>query len=127
MATPELRPPETNINSSSHIAAFMSNAKRVYDLGIALPILLYACGFVVLGCYSIEHNLGLQAFPTIQFFSSGAAFLLIFAAVMLVILGLRALVTKYFTWLKRDTAFGQLIKKTGIWIFVGLIAASMTL
>ena len=127
MATPELQSLRTNASPSSPLAAFMSNAKRLYDLGIALPVLLYSCGFVVLGCYSVEHNLGLQAFPTIQFFSSGAAFLLIFSAVMAVVLGMRALVTKYFTWLNRETARGQLIKKMAIWIMLGSIAASVIL
>jgi hypothetical protein len=127
MAAPELQSLGNNASPSTSLAAFMSNAKRLYDLGIALPVLLYSCGFVVLGCYSVEHDLGLQAFPTIQFFSSGAAFLLIFAAVMAVIIGIRVLLAKYFTWLNRETAVGRLMKKMAIWIMLGSVAASVIL
>src|SRR5438309_3435746 len=127
MATPELQSLGTNASPSSSLTAFLSNAKRLYDLGLALPVLLYSCGFVVLGCYSVEHDQGLQAFPTIQFFSSGAALLLIFAVVMAVILGIRALVIKYFTWLNRETALGRLMKKTAIWIMLGSVPASVIL
>ena len=90
-------------------------------------MLLYACGFVVLGCYSIEHTLGLQAFPTIQFFPSGAAFLLILAAVMGIIAALRALITRYFRWLDEETRFGKLIQKTAIWVVPFCIVASVIL
>ena len=127
MATPELQSLGTDASPSSSLTAFLSNAKRLYDLGLALPVLLYSCGFVVLGCYSVEHDQGLQAFPTIQFFSSGAALLLIFAVVMAVILGIRALVIKYFTWLNRETALGRLMKKTAIWIMLGSVPASVIL
>jgi hypothetical protein len=51
--------------------------------------------------------------------------LLIFAAVMAVILGIRILVTKYFTWLNRETALGQKLKKMAIWIMFGSMTASV--
>jgi hypothetical protein len=75
MATPELQSSGTNAGPSA-LAVFMGNAKRLYDIGIALPVLLYSCGFVVLGCYSVEHDLGLQVFPTIQFFLPAPPFCL---------------------------------------------------
>ncbi len=113
------------LESAAPSTAFLTKAKRLYDLGIALPVLLYACGFVVLGCYSMEHNLGLQAFPTIQFFSSGAAFLLILAAVMGTIAALRALINKYFHWLDKETRFRKFIEKTVIWVVPVCIVASV--
>jgi hypothetical protein len=126
MATPELHPVE-NAGASSALGTFMSNAKRAYDLGIALPVLLYACGFVVLGCYSMEHSLGLQVFPTIQFFSSGAAFLLILAVVMAVIAALHTLLTRYFHWLDQETRFGKFIQQTVVWAVLACIIASVIL
>lgn len=125
MATPELQSSGRNVTPSPSLTAFLSNAKRLYDLGIALPVLLYSCGFIVLGCYSIEHDLGLQAYPTIQFFSSGAAFLLIVAVVMAITIGVRVLLAKYFTWLNRETSVGRLIKRMAIWVMVSSIAASV--
>jgi hypothetical protein len=125
MAAPEFRFLDPDAPSS--LSSFLSTAKRVYDLGIALPVLLYACGFVVLGCYSMENNLGLQAFPTIQFFSSGAAFLLLLAVIMAIIAALHALITRYFRWLDQETRFGKWIRKTLVWVVPVCIVVSVVL
>ncbi|HXA84270.1 MAG TPA: hypothetical protein VNZ47_04290 [Candidatus Dormibacteraeota bacterium] len=111
MATPGMQSIETTAPPSPRLSAFLGNFKTLSDVGIALPVFLYSCGFVVLGCYSEANNLGLQAFPTIQFFSAGAGFLLIFIAVSLAVLVLRQALAKIFNWLNSESALSKTIKK----------------
>src|SRR5260370_10228884 len=111
MATPGMQPLEVTAGEPSRFSALMGGAKKFTDLGIALPVLLYTCGFVVLGCYSEANNLGLQAFPTIQFFSAGAGFLLIFGAVVLVAMAVYQLLSSWFEWLRSGTRVSKFAGK----------------
>lgn len=111
MTTPGMQPVEAISPSPSRLNVLLANFKKLSDLGFALPVLLYTCGFIVLGCYSEANNLGLQAFPTIQFFSAGAGFLLIFAAVSLTVLVLRQALKNIFDWLNSESVLSKLIKK----------------
>jgi len=134
MATPELQPlqqltPEVCLIvepgpvPQSAFAKLLANAKKVSDLGFAIPALLYTCGFVVLGCYAEESNIGLQAFPTIQFFSAGAGFLIIFVSVVLLVIAIRHFLKRCFEWLSSETRPGKLIRQAMSWILVGSIIA----
>jgi len=108
------------VEPPSRLAAFLASAKKFSDLGIAIPALLYACGFVVLGCYAEENGLGLQVFPAIQFFSAGAGFVIIFSCVVLVVIALRLGLNKCFRWLNSGATLANGIKKGIPW----LLAAS---
>jgi hypothetical protein len=128
MATPELQPldkltPEvcliiepTREEAHSRFAAFLVNAKKFSDLGIAIPALLYTCGFVVLGCYAEDNSLGLQVFPAIQFFSAGAGFLIIFASFVLIMVALRQLMKRVFDWLSSESKFSKVVKQAVAWM-----------
>jgi hypothetical protein len=133
MATPELQPldkltPEVCLviepqpSRQSPLARFLESAKKFSDLGIAIPALLYTCGFVVLGCYAEENSLGLQIFPAIQFFSAGAGFLIIFASVVLVVLFLRLALKKCFEWLNSGAKVSKFVKKALPWVLAASFA-----
>ena len=133
MATPELQPleqlkPEVSPiveparGPQSGLAKLMGQAKQFSELGIAIPALLYTCGFVVLGCYGEENSLGLQVFPAIQFFSAGAGFLIIFASAVLLIVAVRQLLNKSFNWLNSGTKTSKLVRKVIPWVLGGSFA-----
>jgi hypothetical protein len=130
MATPELQPLGQAVTnqepaSPSLLVRLLGNAKKFADLGIAIPALLYTCGFVVLGCYAEQNNLGLQVFPAIQFFSAGAGFLIVFASVVLVVMFLRLLLKKTFAWLGSEAKLSRLLRKIMPGLLLGSIAASI--
>ncbi|HEY4677023.1 MAG TPA: hypothetical protein VIJ01_07675 [Candidatus Angelobacter sp.] len=133
MATPELQPlealkPEGCLivepapAPQSGFAKLMGQAKQFSELGIAIPALLYTCGFVVLGCYGEENSLGLQVFPAIQFFSAGAGFLIILASSVLLIVVVRQLLNKCFNWLNSGTRTSKRVRKVIPWILGGAFA-----
>jgi hypothetical protein len=107
---------------ASRLLAFLESAKKFSDLGIAVPALLYTCGFVVLGCYAEDNGLGLQLFPAIQFFSAGAGFLIIFCSIVLLVMALRQLLKKVFEWLSSAEKLSRLVKKALPWLLMGSLA-----
>lgn len=133
MATPELQPVEQAKpevcpivepapGPQSGFAKLMGHAKQFSELGIAIPALLYTCGFVVIGCYAEKNSLGLQVFPAIQFFSAGAGFLIIFASAVLLIVAVRQLLNKCFKWLNSGTRTSNLVRKVIPWVLGGSFA-----
>jgi hypothetical protein len=122
MATPGMQPAESPAATSSRLDIFLGSAKKLSDLGIALPVLLYTCGFVVLGCYSEANSLGLQVFPAIQFFSAGAGFLIIVAFMVLLVMALRLLLNNVFTRLNSGSKLSRIVKKIIPWSVLGSIA-----
>lgn len=107
----------------SQFTRLLENAKKFSDLGIAIPALLYTSGFVVLGGYAEQNDLGLQIFPAIQFFSAGAGFLIILTAIILAVGLLRFLLNWCFNWLVSENKVSKLLQQKLQW----LITASLLL
>jgi uncharacterized membrane protein (UPF0136 family) len=116
MATPGMQPSD---GTQSRVSTLSETAKTLRDFGIASPVLFYTCGFVVLGCYSLDRNLGLQAFPATQLLSAGTGFVVILCLFAAVVLLVRKVLAAVFRWMDSGIGSSQLVRNSLLVILVG--------